>query len=122
MVFNQSWVLSGDPEWDTGGRNDPNQQGNSMWEGWKVWSWGQERIGNGVSALAGNLNAVIRSWVYQKEWAEELGRGEDSGGEGKGIEQLRSYDAHESNTWILESPSPTTEKGLAREEQQGAEH
>jgi len=36
--------------------------------------------------------------VYQREWAEELGGGEDSGGEGKGIEELRSYNTHESNT------------------------
>lgn len=35
--------------------------------------------------------------VSEGEWAEELG-GEDSGGEGKGIEQLRSYNTHESNT------------------------
>ena len=34
--------------------------------------------------------------MYQREWAEELGGGEDSGGEGKGIEELRSYNTHES--------------------------
>ena len=63
-----------------------------------MWSSGQERIGNGGSTLARNLNIVIRSCVYQREWAEELRGGEDSGGEGKGIEELRSYNTHESNT------------------------